>query len=104
MVKCYLSQFPCFPVSLNSKKTKVPKSILSPPPPSCLLSVFVISPYPLDSQVLVDVRRVVGDDSYCPRDPRELCGHIFTTCYMASENSSEDTRSRAKGLASQIGR
>uniref|UniRef100_A0A671VJA2 Glutamine-dependent NAD(+) synthetase n=1 Tax=Sparus aurata TaxID=8175 RepID=A0A671VJA2_SPAAU len=56
-----------------------------------------------NSQVLVDVRRVVGDDSYRPRDPRELCGHIFTTCYMASENSSEDTCSRAKGLASQIG-
>uniref|UniRef100_A0A671VIH0 Glutamine-dependent NAD(+) synthetase n=1 Tax=Sparus aurata TaxID=8175 RepID=A0A671VIH0_SPAAU len=57
----------------------------------------------LDLKVLVDVRRVVGDDSYRPRDPRELCGHIFTTCYMASENSSEDTCSRAKGLASQIG-
>uniref|UniRef100_A0A671VIH7 Glutamine-dependent NAD(+) synthetase n=1 Tax=Sparus aurata TaxID=8175 RepID=A0A671VIH7_SPAAU len=85
-------------------RRKVPKSILSPPPPpSCLLSIFVVSLYPSDSQVLVDVRRVVGDDSYRPRDPRELCGHIFTTCYMASENSSEDTCSRAKGLASQIG-
>uniref|UniRef100_A0A8C2WI37 Glutamine-dependent NAD(+) synthetase n=1 Tax=Cyclopterus lumpus TaxID=8103 RepID=A0A8C2WI37_CYCLU len=54
-------------------------------------------------QVLEDVRRVVGDDSYRPEHPRELCGHIFTTCYMASENSSEDTCSRAKGLANQIG-
>ncbi|XP_031704094.1 glutamine-dependent NAD(+) synthetase [Anarrhichthys ocellatus] len=56
-----------------------------------------------NSQVLEDVRRVVGDDSYRPEHPRELCGHIFTTCYMASENSSEDTCSRAKGLANQIG-
>uniref|UniRef100_G3PNJ7 Glutamine-dependent NAD(+) synthetase n=1 Tax=Gasterosteus aculeatus aculeatus TaxID=481459 RepID=G3PNJ7_GASAC len=56
-----------------------------------------------NSQVLEDVRRVVVDDSYRPQHPRELCGRIFTTCYMASENSSEDTCSRAKGLASQIG-
>ncbi|XP_074523390.1 glutamine-dependent NAD(+) synthetase [Halichoeres trimaculatus] len=54
-------------------------------------------------QVLKDIRRVVSDDRYSPQDPRELCGRIFTTCYMASENSSEDTRSRAKELANQIG-
>ena len=28
---------------------------------------------------------------------------IFVTCYMGTENSSEDTRSRAKKLSSQIG-
>ncbi|KAM4602403.1 glutamine-dependent NAD(+) synthetase [Polymixia lowei] len=56
-----------------------------------------------NSQVLEDVRRIVGDTSYCPQEPRELCGRIFTTCYMASENSSEGTRNRAKDLANQIG-
>ncbi|KAF7645160.1 hypothetical protein LDENG_00208730, partial [Lucifuga dentata] len=56
-----------------------------------------------NSQVLEDVRRVVGDDSYHPQDPGELCGKIFTTCYMASENSSDDTCNRAKDLANQIG-
>ncbi|KAL0187943.1 hypothetical protein M9458_015042, partial [Cirrhinus mrigala] len=50
-----------------------------------------------------DVQRVVSDSSYIPEDPRELCGRLFTTCYMASENSSEDTRNRAKDLATQIG-
>lgn len=69
----------------------------------CLPSVLV-SLHPSDRRVLEDVRRVLGDDSYCPQHPRELCGLIFTTCYMASENSSEDTRSRAKDLADQIGR
>uniref|UniRef100_A0A8C7YEP3 Glutamine-dependent NAD(+) synthetase n=1 Tax=Oryzias sinensis TaxID=183150 RepID=A0A8C7YEP3_9TELE len=54
-------------------------------------------------QVLEDVRRVVGDTSYNPQDPKELCGRVFTTCYMSSENSSEDTRSRARELAAQIG-
>ncbi|MED6265878.1 Glutamine-dependent NAD(+) synthetase, partial [Characodon lateralis] len=55
------------------------------------------------SQVLKDVRSVVGDDSYTPQNPKQLCGHIFTTCYMASENSSQDTCSRARDLAGQIG-
>uniref|UniRef100_A0A672KMM4 Glutamine-dependent NAD(+) synthetase n=1 Tax=Sinocyclocheilus grahami TaxID=75366 RepID=A0A672KMM4_SINGR len=53
--------------------------------------------------VLEDVQRVVNNSSYRPEDPRELCGHLFTTCYMASENSSEDTCNRAKDLAAQIG-
>lgn len=56
-----------------------------------------------ESQVLEDVRRVVGEDTYCPQSPEELCGHMFTTCYMASENSSQDTCSRARELANQIG-
>uniref|UniRef100_A0A665U5L2 Glutamine-dependent NAD(+) synthetase n=1 Tax=Echeneis naucrates TaxID=173247 RepID=A0A665U5L2_ECHNA len=56
-----------------------------------------------NTQVLSDIRRVVGDDSYCPQEARELCGRIFTTCYMASENSSSETQNRAKDLACQIG-
>uniref|UniRef100_A0A8D3CEH9 Glutamine-dependent NAD(+) synthetase n=1 Tax=Scophthalmus maximus TaxID=52904 RepID=A0A8D3CEH9_SCOMX len=54
-------------------------------------------------QVLGDIRRVVGDESYCPQHAKELCGRIFTTFYMASKNSSEDTCNRAKDLANQIG-
>uniref|UniRef100_A0A3Q1ILN3 Glutamine-dependent NAD(+) synthetase n=1 Tax=Anabas testudineus TaxID=64144 RepID=A0A3Q1ILN3_ANATE len=60
----------------------------------CVVSIF---------QVLEDVRRVVGEQSYYPQSPRDLCGHIFTTCYMASENSSSDTCNRAKDLSNQIG-
>ncbi|XP_008308891.1 glutamine-dependent NAD(+) synthetase isoform X1 [Cynoglossus semilaevis] len=56
-----------------------------------------------NNQVLQDVRRVVGDDSYLPQDPRELCGRVFTTYYMGSKNSSEETCSRARDLAQQIG-
>uniref|UniRef100_A0A3B4GTH4 Glutamine-dependent NAD(+) synthetase n=1 Tax=Pundamilia nyererei TaxID=303518 RepID=A0A3B4GTH4_9CICH len=56
-----------------------------------------------NSRVLEDVRRVVGDESYHPQDPKELCARVFTTCYMASENSSEDTRNRARDLANQVG-
>lgn len=57
-----------------------------------------------DNQVLEDVRRVVGDSAYFPKQPRELCSRIFTTCYMGSENSTEDTRRRAEDLAGEVGR
>ena len=56
-----------------------------------------------DEQCLEDVRRVVGEADYLPKEPKELCGRIFVTCYMASENSSSETRARAKTLAGEIG-
>ena len=40
---------------------------------------------------------------YIPVDPKELANRIFVTCYMGSENSSEDTQSRAKNLAEDVG-
>lgn len=54
--------------------------------------------------MLADVRTIVNQTSYAPQDPRELCGRILTTCYMASENSSRETCNRARDLAQQIGR
>lgn len=57
-----------------------------------------------DQDVLADVRALVRQTGYTPQDPRELCGRLLTTCYMASENSSGETRTRAAELAEQIGR
>lgn len=57
-----------------------------------------------DAHVLSDIRRTVGDPNYIPQDPQELCGRVFTTCYMGTENSSEETKGRAAELAKQIGR
>ena len=57
-----------------------------------------------DLEVLADVRTIVNQLSYTPQDPRELCGRVLTTCYMASENSSQETCDRARELAQQIGR
>uniref|UniRef100_A0A8B9S2A7 Glutamine-dependent NAD(+) synthetase n=1 Tax=Apteryx owenii TaxID=8824 RepID=A0A8B9S2A7_APTOW len=56
-----------------------------------------------NAEVLADARKIVNDETYVPEDPREFCRRIFTTCYMASENSSQDTCNRAKLLAEQIG-
>lgn len=58
----------------------------------------------LDEQVLADIQSLVDEKSYTPQDPQELCGRLLTTCYMASENSSQETHSRATELAQQIGR
>uniref|UniRef100_G3TWX8 Glutamine-dependent NAD(+) synthetase n=1 Tax=Loxodonta africana TaxID=9785 RepID=G3TWX8_LOXAF len=54
-------------------------------------------------QVLADIRNIVGQATYTPQDPRDLCGRLLTTCYMASENSSQETCERARALAQQIG-
>ena len=57
----------------------------------------------LDTQVLNDIRKIVGDADYTPTDPKQLCNTLLVTCYMATENSSIETKSRAADLASQIG-
>lgn len=41
--------------------------------------------------------------NYIPTDPKELASRIFVTCYMGTENSSEETRKRASNLAEEIG-
>ncbi|THH10944.1 hypothetical protein EW146_g8214 [Bondarzewia mesenterica] len=58
------------------------------------------------AQSFKDARRIVGepeDSGYIPSDPKEFCGRIFHTCYMGTENSSADTRRRAKELGETIG-
>lgn len=59
-----------------------------------------------NQQVIRDARRVAGEPAesdYLPDDPAEFAGRIFHTCYMATENSSEETRRRAGKIAGQIG-
>lgn len=60
-----------------------------------------------EQHVLADVRRITGEpdhSTYVPADHRELCNRIFYTSYMGTENSSDETRQRAKDLAHDIGR
>lgn len=58
------------------------------------------------TQVLQDVRRICNEkpsSTWIPASPQELCNRIFVTCYMGTENSSAETRQRAKDLAADIG-
>ncbi|KAL8799923.1 MAG: hypothetical protein Q9182_005542 [Xanthomendoza sp. 2 TL-2023] len=59
-----------------------------------------------NQQVIRDMLRVCAeqpDSEWRPLTPQELCKRIFHTCFMGTQNSSEETRSRAKQLASAIG-
>lgn len=56
-----------------------------------------------DQEVLTALRKVVGIKDYIPKSPKEICHHIFSTSYMASANSGQVTRKRAKDLAEFIG-
>ncbi|KAB5592423.1 NAD+ synthase (glutamine-hydrolysing) [Ceratobasidium theobromae] len=81
---------------------------------SCATAVIVYSMSRLvaeaarkgDPQVITDARRICGEpeqSDYVPVDPREFTNRIFHTCYMGTENSSADTRQRAKLLSEAIG-
>ena len=59
-----------------------------------------------NQQVIDDMRRVCGEpdgSKWLPARPEELCNRIFHTCYMGTENSSKETRDRARRLAHAIG-
>jgi NAD+ synthase (glutamine-hydrolysing) len=57
-----------------------------------------------NEQVLADVRRICSkDETWTPQTAQEIAGFLFVTCYMGTENSSKETRNRAKALAESIG-
>ncbi|KAL0640035.1 glutamine-dependent NAD(+) synthetase [Maublancomyces gigas] len=59
-----------------------------------------------EEQVIKDVRRIAGEpegSTWVPKTPQELAGHIFYTSFMGTENSSKETRQRAKDFAEAIG-
>jgi len=57
-----------------------------------------------EKEVLDDARRIAGmDDKWTPENAQELCGHIFYSCYMGTNNSSEKTKKRAADVATDVG-
>ncbi|KAI5926263.1 glutamine-dependent NAD(+) synthetase with GAT domain-containing protein [Camillea tinctor] len=55
-------------------------------------------------EVIQDVKRIAAYSQKLPETPEEFCGQIFHTVYMGMENqSSTETRQRAKDLAQRIG-
>ncbi|XP_021864620.2 glutamine-dependent NAD(+) synthetase [Spinacia oleracea] len=57
-----------------------------------------------DEKVKADAIRIGQyPDGTFPTDSKEFAKRIFYTVFMGTENSSEATRSRAKGLANEIG-
>ncbi|KAL9131123.1 MAG: hypothetical protein Q9217_000885 [Psora testacea] len=59
-----------------------------------------------NKDVIQDLRRICGEphgSEWLPTDPKEICNILLHTCYMGSENSSQETRQRARDLATSIG-
>ncbi|CAH2355498.1 glutamine-dependent NAD(+) synthetase [[Candida] railenensis] len=57
-----------------------------------------------DQQVIKDVQFVCRQESdWIPKTPQEIAQNIFYSSFMGTENSSFDTRDRAKKLAKEIG-
>ncbi|WYZ35695.1 hypothetical protein EsH8_X_000342 [Colletotrichum jinshuiense] len=56
-----------------------------------------------EMSTLDDLRRVTGDKTFMPETPREIVSRLLHTCYMGTVNSGDDTRSRARRLAEQLG-
>ncbi|KAF7918468.1 uncharacterized protein EAE98_009711 [Botrytis deweyae] len=57
-------------------------------------------------QVVEDLLRIVGeeeDSTWRPSSAQDIANRIFHTAYMGSENSSAETRGRAKHLGEKIG-
>jgi len=52
---------------------------------------------------LAEIRKITRRPEYAPESWQDLCGKIFVTCYMASQHSGGETRSRAENLSQQIG-
>lgn len=57
----------------------------------------------LDKKVLSELRKVTGDTSYTPSDPKELCNRLLVTCFM-SDKKSLPQDNIVKQLCEEIGR
>jgi NAD+ synthase (glutamine-hydrolysing) len=52
---------------------------------------------------LKDLRMCTGMPDFLPKTPQDIVNVLVTTCYMGTENSSEETRSRAQRLSDKLG-
>ena len=60
--------------------------------------------YPASAkQTLADVHKITKDTNFIPKTSQELCNRVLYTCYMGTEYSGEETRSRAERLAEVLG-
>lgn len=54
-------------------------------------------------QVIDDIQMLTKTPSFLPKTPQEVADKLFYTSFMGTENSSKETRSRAKQLSKDIG-
>lgn len=79
---------------------------------SCATAVIIFSMCRLvvkeieegNTQVLKDAQKITRmEEDWIPKNPQDIASKIFHTCFMGTENSSNETRTRSKLLAECIG-
>ncbi len=56
-----------------------------------------------EGNTLADLRRITGNHNLTVTTPQEIVKRLFHTCYMGTQHSGDQTRSRSKRLAESIG-
>ena len=73
---------------------------------SCSVAIIVYSMCNLLFQnidiVIHDLQNVIGDSTFNPKTSQDICNRLFYTCYMSTDNNSEQTQQYAKELANSI--
>ncbi|KAF4980605.1 hypothetical protein FZEAL_3418 [Fusarium zealandicum] len=55
-----------------------------------------------DENTLADLRRITGENEFVPKTPQEIVSRLLHTCYMGTQHSGTETRSRAEKLSTGI--
>lgn len=58
--------------------------------------IIVTSIQNCDTKTLNDLRAVVKDDNFMPKNYQDIVGKLLVTSYLGTKNSSSDTLKRAK--------
>lgn len=53
--------------------------------------------------VLNQLRKIVGNPEYVPKDPTEICHHILHTVYLGTGSEDASLKARSEGIAQKIG-
>ena len=53
--------------------------------------------------VLNQLRKIVGNPEYVPKDPTEICHHILHTVYLGVGTEDPSSKARSEAIAKQIG-
>lgn len=65
----------------------------------CFLVYSQIKNTSQSAEILSDLRKILRDENYVPKDARDLCHKLLFTVYLSTENSSKETRERAARVA-----
>jgi NAD+ synthase (glutamine-hydrolysing) len=69
----------------------------------CYLLYNQINHKPQSKELLGELQKILKDKEYEPESAKEMCGKLLYTVYLATENSSDETKKRSKKIAESFG-